>query len=74
MTCLNVPKIYEIISLDDKLIVIEEYINGSSLKEILAESKIISGAKVIEYILSLINIPEAIRDQLTSEYGEKFTK
>lgn len=54
----NVPKIYEIISLDDKLIVIEEYINGSSLKEILAESKIISGAKVIEYILSLINIIE----------------
>lgn len=56
----NVPRIYEIINLDDKLIVIEEYINGRSLKEILAESKTIPKAKVIEYTLALIDIIEEL--------------
>lgn len=56
LSIVNIPKIYELISLDDKLVVIEEYINGSSLKEILNKSKIISEDKVIKYTLELINI------------------
>lgn len=56
----DIAKIYELLVLDDKLIVIEEYINGYSLKEILAESKTIPEAKVIEYTLALINIIEKL--------------
>lgn len=54
----NIPKIYELIKIDDKLIVIEEYINGSSLKEILTESNMLSQGKVLEYALELIDILE----------------
>ena len=56
----NVPKIYEIIRQGDKLIAIEEYISGFSLKEILAERKIIPDSQVIQYILDLINIMEKL--------------
>lgn len=56
----NVPRIYEIINLDDRLVVIEEYINGFSLEEILEESKQISERKVINYMLDLINILEEL--------------
>ena len=54
----NTPKIYELIVLDEKLIVIEEYINGYTLKEILKEYGTISQKKVIEYSLDLIRIME----------------
>lgn len=56
----DIARIYELIVLDDKLIVIEEYINGHSLKEILAESKTIPEEKVIEYTLALIDIIEKL--------------
>lgn len=52
----DIPKIYEIIKLDGSLVIIEEYINGSSLKEILDESKTLSEGEVIKYIIDLINI------------------
>lgn len=52
----NIPKVYELIKFDNKLVVIEEYINGSSLKEILNKSKILLEEEVIKYILSLIDI------------------
>ncbi len=54
----NIPKIYEIISLEEKLVIIEEYINGSSLEEILSKEKTISKAKVVQYTLDLIDILE----------------
>ena len=50
----DIPKIYEIIKLDSSLVIIEEYINGSSLKEILDESKTLSEGEVIKYIIDLI--------------------
>lgn len=56
----NIPEIYEIINLDDRLVVIEEYINGSSLEEILEESKQISEGQVINYMIDLINILEEL--------------
>src|SRR5699024_1857477 len=52
----NIPKIYDIIRIDDQLIVIEEYINGSSLKDILSEIGTISEFNVIKYTLQLTDI------------------
>lgn len=56
----NIPKIYEILNLEDELVVVEEYINGYSLKEILEESKTLSEEKVIDYILELLEILEEL--------------
>lgn len=49
----NIPKIYEIFQEDNTLIVIEEYINGNTLKEILDREGIINEDKVIYYIITL---------------------
>ena len=51
----NIPKIYEIFQEDNTLIVIEEYINGNTLKEILDREGIINEYKVIDYIITLCN-------------------
>lgn len=56
----NIPKIYEIINLEDKLVIIEEYINGYSLEEILEDSKRLSEKQVIDYMLDLIDILEEL--------------
>ncbi|NLC65742.1 MAG: serine/threonine protein kinase [Clostridium sp.] len=56
----NIPKIYEIISVNNKLIIIEEYINGYSLKEILDNSIFISEKDLISYTIDLINILEEL--------------
>lgn len=56
----NIPKIYEIIDLDNKLVIIEEYINGISLKEMLDKSKTVPEKKVIKYTLELIKILEGL--------------
>ncbi|MBS4536379.1 serine/threonine protein kinase [Clostridium sp. D2Q-14] len=52
----NIPKIYEIMKFENKLIVIEEYINGCSLNEILVEFKTLPESKVIKYALDLSDI------------------
>lgn len=52
----NIPRIYEIIELDDKLVVIEEYINGHSLGEILEDYGVLPEKKVVKCILDLIDI------------------
>jgi len=52
----NVPKIYEIIKQDGQVIVIEEYINGKTLEDILNEGKLLTEKEVIGHILSLIEI------------------
>ncbi|WP_125153221.1 protein kinase domain-containing protein [Clostridium rectalis] len=50
------PYIYEILEVDGRLIIIEEFINGSTLDEILNKEKILSEEKTIEYMLCLCNI------------------
>lgn len=57
---LNIPKIYEIIDMNDQVVIIEEYINGHSLKEILDECKTLPEIKVVEYILDLIEILDGL--------------
>lgn len=49
----NIPKIYEIFQDDNTLTIIEEYINGDTLKEILDREGIIKEDVVIDYILTL---------------------
>lgn len=49
----NIPKIYDIFEDDNALIVIEEYINGDTLKEILDREDIIKEDMVIDYIITL---------------------
>lgn len=56
----NIPTIYEIIDIDDKVIVIEEYISGYSLQEVLDKSETLSEEKVVEYTLDLIGILERL--------------
>ena len=52
----NIPRIYEIIDMDDRVIIIEEYINGHSLEEILDEVKTLTEVDVVKYILDLVDI------------------
>lgn len=52
----HIPKIYEIINLQDRLIIIEEYINGSSLEELLEKYKFLPQNKVIEYTIELCDV------------------
>ncbi|MEG1003030.1 MAG: serine/threonine-protein kinase [Clostridium sp.] len=49
----NIPKIYDIFVNDDNLIIIEEYINGNTLKDILDTSGLLKEDVVIDYIISL---------------------
>lgn len=60
----NIPKIYEAIILNDKLIVIEEYINGYSLKEMLDKSKVFGEEDVIKYMIDLIDILDGLHSSL----------
>ena len=56
----HMPKILEVIESDDKLIVIEEYISGRTLADIIAEKKergkFFSDKETISYTLDLITI------------------
>lgn len=49
----NIPKIYEIFQDDNTLTIIEEYINGNTLKEILDREGIINEERTIDYVLTL---------------------
>lgn len=49
----SIAKIYEIFELKGKLIIIEEFINGSTLEEILEDEGKIENEKVILYMISL---------------------
>ena len=57
----NIPKIYEIINMEDRLIIIEEYINGYSLQEILERSGALPENTVIKYMLDLVDILEKLQ-------------
>lgn len=58
----HIPKIYEILSFGDRLIIIEEYINGSTLDEILKKDKTLSENNVIEYCIKLCNVLEVLHN------------
>lgn len=52
----GIPKVYEVLENDNELIVIEEYISGESLDEILRQSGGINEEAVINYTIQLCDI------------------
>lgn len=52
----NIPEIYELIPHDNELIIIEEYINGDSLKDILSRGDTFGIQDTIKYALELSDI------------------
>ena len=60
MNSIHIPRIYEIIEEDNKLIIIEEFINGLTLREILDKDKKIDEDLAIDYILQLCDALEEI--------------
>ena len=50
---INIPKIYDIFEMNDKLIVIEEFVNGNTLQSILENEKKLNEERVIGYMISL---------------------
>lgn len=59
----NTPRIYEFIELEDTLYVIEEFINGSTLEEILKEQGPLKEDLVIEYVLELCEILKVLHNE-----------
>lgn len=53
---INLPRVYEILETDDKLILIEEYINGDTLQSILEKNNKLDEEVVIKYIISLCDV------------------
>ena len=53
---INMPKIYDLFELNDKLIVIEEFINGDTLQSILKKQNKLEEKTVINYMISLCDI------------------
>lgn len=52
----NIPKIYEILEDKDKLIIIEEFINGDTLQSILEKENKLQEEDVIKYMISLCEV------------------
>ena len=52
----NMSKIYEVFEIDNKLVVIEEFVNGKTLHEKLKETDHLEEIEVINYIISLCDI------------------
>lgn len=59
----NTPKVYEVIELDKTLYIIEEFINGNTLEEILKVEGPIDEEKVIFYILELCDILSVLHNR-----------
>ncbi|MGL4335810.1 MAG: serine/threonine-protein kinase [Turicibacter sp.] len=59
----HIPKIYELFEEKDTLIMIEEFINGRTLEEIMAEDGILSDQQAITYILTLCDVLELLHEQ-----------
>lgn len=53
---IHIPYIHEFFEFEDKLILIEEFVNGSTLEDLLKEAKNISEIKTIEYALDICNV------------------
>lgn len=58
---IGIPKIYEIIEDEDRLYLIEEFINGKTLEEIQWEGVLLED-KVIEYIIKVCDILENLHN------------
>lgn len=58
----HIPKIYEVISFQDKLIVIEEYINGFTLEEILRNQKTLPEYTALKYSIDLCQILDILHN------------
>lgn len=56
----NLPKIYEIFESNDKLIVIEEFINGVTIEDILNEGKKIDKHRALKYMIDLCDALEKL--------------
>ncbi|RDY28213.1 serine/threonine protein kinase [Romboutsia weinsteinii] len=56
------PKIYDIFEINDKLIVIEEFINGDTLQTILEEKGKLGEEVVIKYMISLCDVLDIIHN------------
>lgn len=59
---INMPKIYDLFELNDKLIVIEEFINGDTLQSILEKENKLEEKEVIKYMISLCDILDEIHN------------
>lgn len=59
----NTPRIYEFIELENTLYIIEEFINGCTLQEILKEEGTLEEKQVIGYILELCDILGVLHDE-----------
>ncbi|MDO7205403.1 hypothetical protein Q5M85_16065 [Paraclostridium bifermentans] len=51
----NMARIYEAFEYEDKLIIIEEFISGHTLQEILKKEGMISEDIVVKYMIELCN-------------------
>ena len=59
----NTPKIYEVIELKNTLYIIEEFINGNTLEEILEKNGHLDEKIVIKYIMEICNILEILHNR-----------
>lgn len=59
---INMAKVYEVFELDEKLILIEEFINGDTLQSILEKNNKLEEQIVIEYIISLCDVLSKIHN------------
>lgn len=59
----NTPRIYEFIELEETLYVIEEFINGNTLEEILKGHGTLKEELVIEYVMELCEILQVLHNE-----------
>lgn len=59
----NMPQLIDFFEVDDKLIIIEEYINGQTLQEMLKSQGHLNEDLVIEYMISLCEILDLLHHQ-----------
>ena len=62
LSSINLPIVYEILDFEDNIVVIEEYINGLTIDEIMAREKVLSEERVIEYTIDLCNILDILHN------------
>lgn len=60
----GLPTIKELIEVDNKLFVIEEYISGKTLELILEQRKIFTEKEVIQIVVTISNILKTITDKI----------
>lgn len=58
----NIPRIYEVFEYKDKLIIIEEFINGYTLQEILEKENELNEDRVIKYMIELCEALEKVHN------------